>query len=98
MENENLVNENEVLQNEVEAGEGSAEVEAVDYTEILEQIYGEMQTQTETLMEIKTAYEVNYDALMELSGSVLVLLVLSVLTFCWSCMRQWRKNVLKIGE
>lgn len=105
MESENLVNENEILQNETEAGESTAEVVAVDYTEILEQVYGEMQTQTELLAEIKKQDESlldnvvkGYKEIVEARWALGVILAFYILSFCWSCMRQWRKNVLKMGE
>ena len=70
----------------------------VNYEEVLSNMYGELQAQTELLAETREEQiEIN-QALVALEGVLLVMVVTGVLEFCWSCMRQWRKNVLKMGE
>lgn len=98
MENEQIVDENEVLQNEAEAGESVEEVVTVDYTELLEQILSEEQAQTELFVEVHSAQENVYLQLQTLNGTLLCVFVVVMLDFCWSCMRQWRKNILKMEE
>ena len=53
---------------------------------------------TETLAEIRKEINGLNTGVTNLSGDVRVILVFVVITFCWSCMRQWRKNILKLGE
>lgn len=72
--------------------------EVIDYTELLEQILAEEQAQVETIAEIKQLQEDSLVQLQTLNGSLLTIVAFLVLNFCWSCMRQWRKNVLKLGE
>jgi len=72
--------------------------EVIDYTEILEQILAEEQAQTEAIVEIKQMQADSYLQLQTLNGSLLTIVAFLVLNFCWSCMRQWRKNILKMGE
>jgi len=72
--------------------------EVIDYTEILEQILAEEQAQTEAIVEIKQMQADSYLQLQTLNGSLLTIVAFLVLNFCWSCMRQWRKNILKTGE
>lgn len=72
--------------------------EVIDYTELLEQILAGEQAQTEAILEIKQAQTDSYLQLQTLNGSLIVIVAFIVLDFCWSCMRQWRKNILKIGE
>jgi len=97
MNEENNV-DNELLQNETETGESVAEVVAVDYTELLEQLLAEEQAQTEVLVEERGVQENVYLQLQTLNGTLLCVFVVIVLDFCWACMRQWRKNILKMGE
>ena len=73
-------------------------VEVIDYTELLEQTLAEEQVQVETIAEIKQVQEDSLVQLQTLNGSLLTIVAFLVLDFCWSCMRQWRKNILKIGE
>ena len=67
---------------------------SVNYEEILEQMYGEMQEQTELLTELKQCRKESYVQLQTLNGSLVVVVAFLVLEFCWSCMRQWRKNLV----
>ena len=70
----------------------------VNYEEVLANMYDEMQTQTELLAETREEQiEIN-QTLVALEGVLVVLVVTGLLEFCWACMRQWRKNVLKMGE
>lgn len=77
----------------------------VNYEEVLANIYGEMQAQTELLAEIKKDDESLLDAVLncykehvEARWALCVIMVFYIISFCWSCMRQWRKNILKTGE
>lgn len=70
----------------------------VNYEEILANMYGEMQGQTKLLNEIKQVQGDSYGQLQVLNGSLLVVVTFMCLKFSWSCIRQWRKNVLKMGE
>lgn len=72
--------------------------EVVDYTEFLEQILAEEQAQTETLVAIRDKQADSFLQLQTLNGSLITIVAFLVLSFCWSCMRQWRKNILKMGE
>lgn len=78
--------------------ESVAEVIAVDYTELLEQILAEEQAQAEMVAEIKQMQEDSFLQLQTLNGSVLVVVMFLALEFCWSCMRQWRKNIIETGD
>lgn len=71
--------------------------EVIDYTELLGQILAEEQAQVETIAEIKQVQEDSLVQLQTLNGSLLTIVAFLVLNFCWSCMRQWRKNILKMG-
>ena len=98
--------ENTNLENIVEETEVVPSVTPVpSYEEILAQIYGEMQTQTELLTEIKKEEQSildmvveGYKEYVEARVALGVILVFYIISFCWSCMRQWRKNILKMGE
>ena len=77
----------------------------VNYEEVLANMYEEMQAQTELLTEIKKEEQSilemaieGYKEHVEARWALGVILAFYVISFCWSCMRQWRKNVLKMGE
>lgn len=76
---------------------GEPESGVVDYTELLEQILAEEQAQTEELVTIRDKQVDSYLQLQTLNGSLITIVAFLVLNFCWSCMRQWRKNILKMG-
>ena len=73
------------------------EQNVIDYTDILTQIYGEMQTQTEVLQRIERQNEYVSESIGGLEIMFAVGVVFAILDFCWACMRQWRKNILKLG-
>lgn len=56
---------------------------------------------TENIMEISTETEafvevsVNTQILEEIAADVRIIMVLALLTFFTSCLRGWRKNVIK---
>lgn len=72
--------------------------EVVDYTELLEQILAEEQAQTEALVEVRELQTEFLGALGGLEIMFGALVAFGILEFCWSCMRQWRKNILKMEE
>ena len=85
--------------------EVAPEQTAIDYTWLLEQMYLEEQEQTEMLQEIHSELEqvnVNFTAVSgeveEVGGKVWLILCLAVFSFCWSCMRGWRKAVVQSGK
>ena len=87
----------EMVQDEAFSGESVAEVE-VNYEEVLANMYEELQAQTELLVETREKQVEINQALVALESVLVVLVVMGILEFCWSCMRQWRKNILKIGD
>lgn len=77
----------------------------VNYEEVLANMYGELQAQTELLAEIKKEEQSILDEVIEVYKenvearyALCAILAFYVISFCWSCIRQWRKNVLKMGE
>lgn len=70
----------------------------IDYTEYLQALIEETQAQTETLVEVQEVQIESLVQLQALNGTLLVIVAFVVLNFCWACMRQWRKNVLNMGE
>ena len=70
----------------------------IDYTELLEQILAEEQAQTETLVGIRDEFADVDESIGGLEIMFGAVVVFAILDFCWSCMRQWRKNILKMGE
>ena len=71
--------------------------EVIDYTELLEQILAEQKAQTAEIQSVKSEVVECSGYVYALQHYVTVLIAFTVLTFCWSCLRQWRKNVLKVG-
>lgn len=77
----------------------------VNYEEVLSQMYGEMQKQTELLEEIHSevsplngAFDVANEYLGKIGLSVDVIMVFAIFVALWDSVRHWRKNVLKVGE
>lgn len=70
----------------------------VNYEEVLANMYEELQAQTEELVAMREEFQGVKENVWDINATTGLLFLLAVLTFCWSCMRQWRKNVLKMGE
>lgn len=67
----------------------------VDYTEILQQIKSELETQNFNA-EVLHADLVRVENEVQFIGhDVRIIMTFVILSFCWSCMRAWRKNVTK---
>ena len=64
----------------------------IDYTELLTGIKQEI---GEMRMELRQEIGVANEEMYLIGRDVRIILALVLLSFCWSCMRQWRKNVLK---
>ena len=73
-------------------------VEIIDYTELLEQILAEEQAQTEALVSVREEFADVDETIGGLEIMFGAVVAFAILDFCWSCMRQWRKNILKMGE
>lgn len=69
----------------------------VNYTEILQEMYGEMQVQTEELVAMREEFQGVKENVWDINATTGLLFLVAVFSFCWSCVRQWRKNVLKMG-
>lgn len=94
MEDEKNVVDNEVLQNETD----NVASEYVDYSEILQGMQAQLELQSTVLARSAEGIDSCKNSLETLCGGLVVIVLFTVVSFCWSCMRQWRKNVLKIGE
>lgn len=71
--------------------------EVIDYTELLAQILAEQKVQTAEIQSVKAEIDQCAGDVYGIMHCETVLIMFTVLTFCWSCLRHWRKNVLKVG-
>lgn len=80
---------------EVEVVEADVEeMETENTLEEIENMIAQYEDSRADYTETLAVIQQNTDYLPTIAGDVRVLLVVAVLTFCWSCMRSWRVHVM----
>lgn len=72
-----------------------SDIEVQDVVESTETEYTEVIDYTQLLTEISVdANNLHYEV-QKINADVRIILCIVLLSFCWSCMRGWRRNVTK---
>lgn len=67
-----------------------------DISEVSEDTFQDIEYDyTNTLSEISVGINAINDGVQNIGHDVRVILCIVLLSFCWSCMRGWRRNVTK---
>ena len=82
----------EIMEYEIETIE--ADVSVLDEVEEIEDLINQYESYQADYSEVLVGIQESTTYIPAIASDVRVLLVVAVLTFCWSCMRSWRVHVM----